>query len=90
MNEDDEQFDFVPKEEKPIIAGIIDDRPNELKRRDIDWNRWRTLDPPEVVTGRPRIGSSEASSSRTTEADSSRTTEADSSRTTEASFFKNH
>ena len=42
-DDDDEEMAYAPREEKPSIAAIIDERPNHLIRQDLDRNRWRTL-----------------------------------------------
>lgn len=41
--EDDDDMAYAPREEKPSIAAIIDERPDHLIRKDMDRNRWRTL-----------------------------------------------
>lgn len=49
---DDDAYDFAPKEEKPMIAGIIDDRPNHLKRKElVATGVWKTLDPVDGPSG---------------------------------------
>lgn len=43
-NGSDDELLFSTKEEKPVIAAVIDDRPLEMRRKDIDRNRWRTVE----------------------------------------------
>lgn len=46
--EDDDDMAYAPAEEKPLVAAVVDERPNYLKRKDIDRSRWKTLDPVDV------------------------------------------
>ena len=39
----DDELYFGTKEEKPVIAQIIDERPLHMRRKDIDRNQWRTV-----------------------------------------------
>ncbi|CAG2113026.1 unnamed protein product [Medioppia subpectinata] len=47
-NDSEEELQFATKEEKPIVAGVVDDRPLHMRRKDIDTNRWKTVVDPNV------------------------------------------
>lgn len=43
--DDDSEMAYAPREERPSVAAVIDERPNHLIRKDMDRSRWRTLQP---------------------------------------------
>lgn len=64
VEDDIDEMAYATGEEKPSIAGIVDERPNHLRNRDKDRSCWRTLEPAaisikeEVVTPAREPGNS--------------------------------
>lgn len=45
-DEDEErEMAYAPREERPSVAAVVDERPHHLIRKDMDRSRWRTLQP---------------------------------------------
>ncbi|XP_054167442.1 BUD13 homolog [Oppia nitens] len=44
-NGSDDELYFGTKEEKPQIAAVVDERPLHMRRKDLDTNRWKTIEP---------------------------------------------
>jgi pre-mRNA-splicing factor CWC26 len=42
-NASDDELYYGTKEEKPMIAAVVDERPLHMRRNDIDTNRWKTI-----------------------------------------------
>ena len=47
---EEDDMAYALQEEKPSIAGIVDERPLHLKRKDMDTGRWRTIEPAKEIS----------------------------------------
>lgn len=66
-NGSDDELYFGTKEEKPVIAEVVDERPLHMRRKDIDTNRWKAvgIDEEEVVhKKKPKINSNKISAKK--------------------------
>lgn len=67
-SDDEREMAYAPREERPSVAAVVDERPHHLIRKDMDRSRWRTLqssDPiQDTVPDADVVASQKAGSSR--------------------------